>query len=61
VDYNKINILIDNKSIVIILLSLLVVGLIFFNHSNKDIENYGKEIDNLNNSKQRITYLSMIV
>ena len=45
---NKINILIDNKSIVIILLSLLVVGLIFFKNSNKDIENYGKEIDNLN-------------
>ena len=32
----------------IILLSLLVVGLIFFKNFNKDIENYGKEIDNLN-------------
>lgn len=45
---NKINILIDIKSIVIILLSLLVVGLIFLKNSNKDIENYGQEIDNLN-------------
>lgn len=32
----------------IILLSLLVVGLIFLKNSNKDIENYGQEIDNLN-------------
>lgn len=45
---NKINILIDIKSIVIILLSLLIVGLIFLKNTNKDIENYGQEIDNLN-------------
>lgn len=32
----------------IILLSLLVVGLIFFNNSGKDIEKYRQEIDNLN-------------
>lgn len=32
----------------IILLSLLIVGLIFLKNTNKDIENYGQEIDNLN-------------
>lgn len=32
----------------IILLSLLVVGLIFFKNSDKDIEKYRQEIDNLN-------------
>jgi predicted nucleic acid-binding Zn-ribbon protein len=48
VENNKINIIIDIKSIVIILLSLLVVGLIFFKNSDKDIEKYRQEIDNLN-------------
>jgi len=48
VENNKINIFIDIKTIVIILLSLLVVGLIFFNNSGKDIEKYRQEIDNLN-------------
>jgi flagellar basal body-associated protein FliL len=49
VENNKINIFIDIKTIVIILLSLLVVGLIFFNNSGKDIEKYRQEIDNLKN------------
>jgi hypothetical protein len=48
VENNKINIIIDIKSIVIILLTLLVVGLIFFKNSDKDIEKYRQEIDNLN-------------
>jgi hypothetical protein len=48
VENNKINIFIDKKTIVIILLSLLVVGLIFFKNSDKDIEKYKLEIENLN-------------
>lgn len=45
---NKINIFIDKKTIVIILLSLVVVGLIFLKNFDKDIEKYRQEIDNLN-------------
>jgi DNA repair exonuclease SbcCD ATPase subunit len=48
VENNKINIFIDKKTIVIILLSLVVVGLIFLKNFDKDIEKYRQEIDNLN-------------
>ena len=47
-EYNKVYLTLDIKSIVIILLSLLVVGLIFFNNSGKDIKKYEQEIGNLN-------------
>ena len=54
VDYNKNYKILDFKSIVIILLSLLVVGLIFFKNNGKDIEKYNKEIDNLNNINKEL-------
>lgn len=51
---NKINISLDNKSIVIILLSLIVVGLIFFNNSGRDIKEYEQEINNLNKKNKEL-------
>jgi septal ring factor EnvC (AmiA/AmiB activator) len=54
VEYNKVYLSIDFKSIVIILLSLLVVGLIFFNNSGKDIKKYEQEIGNLNTKNKEL-------
>ena len=54
VENNKINISLDNKSIVIILLSLIVVGLIFFNNSGRDIKEYEQEINNLNKKNKEL-------
>jgi len=54
VEYNKVYLSIDIKSIVIILLSLLVVGLIFFNNSGKDIKKYEQEIGNLNTKNKEL-------
>lgn len=51
---NKINISLDSKSIVIILLSLIVVGLIFFNNSGRDIKKYEQEISNLNKKNKEL-------
>ena len=53
-EYNKVYLSIDIKSIVIILLSLLVVGLIFFNNSGKDIKKYEQEIGNLNTKNKEL-------
>ena len=53
-EYNKVYLSIDFKSIVIILLSLLVVGLIFFNNSGKDIKKYEQEIGNLNTKNKEL-------
>jgi hypothetical protein len=54
VEYNKVYLSLDIKSIVIILLSLLVVGLIFFNNSGKDIKKYEQEIGNLNTKNKEL-------
>jgi len=54
VEYNKVYLTLDIKSIVIILLSLLVVGLIFFNNSGKDIKKYEQEIGNLNTKNKEL-------
>jgi septal ring factor EnvC (AmiA/AmiB activator) len=56
VDNNKVYISLDIKSIVIILLSLLVVGLIFFNNSSKDIKKYEQEIGNLNTKNKELLF-----
>ena len=53
-EYNKVYLSLDFKSIVIILLSLLVVGLIFFNNSGKDIKKYEQEIGNLNTKNKEL-------
>ena len=53
-EYNKVYLTLDIKSIVIILLSLLVVGLIFFNNSGKDIKKYEQEIGNLNTKNKEL-------
>ena len=53
-EYNKVYLSLDIKSIVIILLSLLVVGLIFFNNSGKDIKKYEQEIGNLNTKNKEL-------
>ena len=53
-EYNKVYLSIDIKSIAIILLSLLVVGLIFFNNSGKDIKKYEQEIGNLNTKNKEL-------
>ena len=57
-DYNKNHIILDIKSIIIILLSLLVVGLVIFNHSGKDIEKYEQEIGNLNNKNKELLFIN---
>jgi septal ring factor EnvC (AmiA/AmiB activator) len=54
VEYNKVYLSLDIKSIVIVLLSLLVVGLIFFNNSGKDIKKYEQEIGNLNTKNKEL-------
>ena len=53
-EYNKVYLSLDIKSIVIVLLSLLVVGLIFFNNSGKDIKKYEQEIGNLNTKNKEL-------
>jgi hypothetical protein len=58
VDYNKNHIILDIKSIIIILLSLLVVGLVIFNHSGKDIEKYEQELGNLNNKNKELLFIN---
>ena len=57
-DYNKNHIILDIKSIIIILLSLLVVGLVIFNNSGKDIEKYEQEIGNLNNKNKELLFIN---
>lgn len=53
---NKVYFNLDLKSIIIILLGLVLVGMILFRPSNTDVNKFQSEIDNLNNKNKELIY-----
>lgn len=53
---NKVYFNLDLKSIVIILLGLVVVGMILFRPSKNDVNKFQSEIDSLNNKNKELIY-----
>lgn len=56
VENNKVYFNLDLKSIVIILLGLVVVGMILFRPSKTDVNKFQSEIDSLNNKNKELIY-----
>ena len=53
---NKYYITFDIKSIIILILSLVIVGIILFNPSKKEINKYETEINNLNKKNKELLF-----
>ncbi len=56
VENNKYYITFDIKSIIILILSLVIVGIILFNPSKKEINKYETEINNLNKKNKELLF-----
>jgi uncharacterized coiled-coil DUF342 family protein len=56
VENNKVYFNLDLKSIIIILLGLVLIGMILFRPSNTDVNKFQSEIDNLNNKNKELIY-----